>query len=57
MSKPDFDKEAENTKFDIKAEAQRQKMDAAPSQNPAHQPQPNVEPNAGGQNRNKGHRG
>ncbi|WP_283177603.1 hypothetical protein [Gemmobacter sp. 24YEA27] len=57
MTKPDFDKEAENTKFNVEEEAQKQKMgNAAQPFNPNKAPRTN-EPNAGGANRESGHRG
>ncbi|ADO42415.1 hypothetical protein [Ketogulonicigenium vulgare] len=57
MTHPDFDKKAEDTKFDVKEEAQKQKMgNASTPHNPNKAPRTN-EPNAGGANREKGHRG
>lgn len=52
----DFDKKAENTRFDIEEEAQKAKMGNAPQpHNPKQVPRTN-EPNAGGQNRETGDR-
>lgn len=57
MTKPDLDKSAENTKFDVQDEAQKQKMgNAAQPHNPNKANRTN-EPNAGGANRESGHRG
>lgn len=57
MTKPDFDKDAERAKFNVQQEAQESKMaNAAAPHNPNKAPRTN-EPNAGGQNREKGHRG
>ncbi len=51
------DNSTENTRFDVKAEAQKQKMDnAARPHTPRKAPRTN-EPNAGGANRESGHRG
>ena len=57
MSKPDFDRHAEKTRVDVQEEAQKQKMgNAAQPHNPNKAPRTN-EPNAGGTNRENGHRG
>ena len=56
MSKPDFDKEAENTRTDVQEEALKAKMgNAAQPLNPNKAPRTN-EPNAGGKNRERGDR-
>lgn len=56
MSKPDFDKEAENTRTDVQEEALKTKMgNAAQPLNPNKVPRTN-EPNAGGKNRERGDR-
>lgn len=56
MTKPDFDKSAENTSFDVKQEAQKKKMDDAAEKH-ANTIKGDTEPNAGGANREKGYRG
>jgi len=59
MTKPEIDKtpEAEIDKFSVQKEAQEQKMgNAAQPHNPNKAPRTN-EPNAGGANREKGHKG
>ena len=55
MSKLDQTKHATDTKFDVQAEAQKHKMDAAATKH-AHKIPGNTEPNAGGQNREAGAR-
>lgn len=55
MTTPDFDKQAENSKFGVQAEAQKRKMDAAAVKH-ANTIRGNTEPNAGGQNRETGDR-
>lgn len=56
MSNPDFEKTAENTRLDVQAEAQKQKLDKGPGPfNPNKAPRTN-EPNAGGANRERGDR-
>lgn len=54
MTKPD-DKKAGDTKFDVQAEAQKQKMDVAAIKH-ANKIPGNTEPNAGGVNREAGDR-
>ncbi|VDC26392.1 hypothetical protein [Pseudogemmobacter humi] len=56
MTRPDFDKEAENTKFDVQQEAQKQKMGHAGQPGNPHTAQRTNEPNAGGENREVGNR-
>lgn len=55
MTRPDFDKQAENTRFDVQAEAQKRKMDAAATRH-ADTIRGDTEANAGGQNRETGNR-
>ncbi len=55
MTRPELDKQAENTRFDVQAEAQKRKMDAAAEKH-ANTIRGNTEPNAGGVNREKGDR-
>ncbi len=55
MSRPDFDKTAENTKFNVAAEAQKRKLDAVAEKH-ANTIRGDTEPNAGGQNREAGDR-
>lgn len=55
MTKPDFDKRTQNTKFDVQAEAQKRKMDVAATKH-ANTIRGDTEPNAGGQNREAGDR-
>lgn len=49
------DKHAENAKFDVQRDAQKQKMNAAQEKH-ANTVRGNTEPNAGGQNREAGDR-
>lgn len=57
MTRPDFDKAAEQNRFNVQQEAQERKMgNAATPHNPNKAARTN-EPNAGGQNRESGHRG
>lgn len=57
MSKPQFDPQAEKTKVDVLEEAQKRKMgNASQPHSPNKVPRTN-EPNAGGSNRENGHRG
>ena len=55
MSKLDQTKTDADTKFDVQADAQKKKMDAAATKH-AHKIPGNTEPNAGGQNREAGDR-
>lgn len=56
MTRPNLDKQAENTKFDVQQEAQKQKMGhAGQPDNPNMAPRSN-QPNAGGENREAGDR-
>lgn len=55
MSKPDFDKRSEDTKFNVQKEAQHQKLNAAAEKHAA-TIRGNTEPNAGGVNRETGDR-
>lgn len=55
MSKPDFDKNSENTKFNVQKEAQQHKLNAATAKH-ASTIHGNTEPNAGGANREAGDR-
>ena len=55
MTNHDHDKKASDTKFDVQAEAQKQKMDVAATKH-ANKIPGNTEPNAGGANREAGDR-
>ena len=55
MTNHDHDKKAGDTKFDVQAEAQKQKMDVAATKH-ANKIPGNTEPNAGGANREAGDR-
>ena len=55
MTKQDLDKQATDTKFNVQAEAQKQKMDHAATKH-ANKIRGNTEPNAGGANREAGDR-
>jgi hypothetical protein len=55
MSKLDQTKQAADTKFNVQAEAQKHKMDAAATKH-ANKIHGDTEPNAGGQNREAGDR-
>jgi len=55
MTRPDLDKTSVDTKFNVKAEAQKQKMDVAATKH-ANKIPGNTEPNAGGENREAGDR-
>ncbi|MDZ4313034.1 MAG: hypothetical protein U1A24_21010 [Cypionkella sp.] len=55
MTKLDQTKQAADTKFNVQAEAQKHKMDAAATKH-ANKIPGNTEPNAGGQNREAGDR-
>ena len=55
MTKPDLDKRAADTKFNVQAAAQKQKMDQAATKH-ANKIPGNTEPNAGGENRQAGDR-
>lgn len=55
MSKLDQTKQTTDTKFNVQADAQKQKMDAAAAKH-ANTIRGNTEPNAGGQNREVGDR-
>ena len=55
MTNHDHDKKAGDTKFDVQAEAQKQKMDLAATKH-AGKSKGNTEPNAGGENREAGDR-
>ena len=50
MTKKTLDKQADHTKFNVQAEAQKQKMDQAATKH-AGKMKGNTEPNAGGENR------
>ena len=55
MTNHDHDKKAGDTKFNVQAEAQKQKMDVAATKH-ANKIPGNTEPNAGGANREAGDR-
>ena len=55
MTKQHSDKQASDTKFNVQAEAQKQKMNQA-AQKYAGKAKGNTEPNAGGENREAGDR-
>ncbi len=55
MPKKNPDNPADDTKFDVKAEAQKQKMNLAATKH-AGKSKGNTEPNAGGENREAGDR-
>ena len=55
MTKQHFDSRAADTKFNVKAEAQKQKMNLAATKH-AGKTKGNTEPNAGGENREAGDR-
>jgi len=55
MTKPDFDKKAEDARFHVRQQAQTQKMNAAAGKH-ANKIPGNTEPNAGGANREAGDR-
>ncbi len=55
MAKPHLDKQADVTKFNVQAEAQKRKMDQAATKH-ANMIPGNTEPNAGGANREAGDR-
>ena len=55
MTKKTLDKQADHTKFNVQAEAQKQKMDQAATKH-AGKIKGNTEPNAGGENRETGDR-
>lgn len=56
MTRPEFDKDAENTRFDVQQDAQKRKMQEAATTHGANKMRGNTEPNAGGQNREAGDR-
>jgi hypothetical protein len=55
MAKPHLDKQADDTKFNVQAEAQKRKMDRTATKH-ANKIPGNTEPNAGGANREAGDR-
>ena len=55
MTKQHFDKQGSDTKFNVQAEAQKQKMDQAARKH-AGKAKGNTEANAGGENREAGDR-
>lgn len=55
MTKQNLDSQAAATKFNVQAEAQKQKMNLAATKH-AGKIQGNTEPNAGGENREEGDR-
>lgn len=55
MTKQHIDKQAADTKFNVQADAQKQKMDQAATKH-ANKIPGNTEPNAGGANREAGDR-
>jgi hypothetical protein len=55
MAKPQIEKQDEDTKFNVQAEAQKRKMDQAATKH-ANKIPGNTEPNAGGANREAGDR-
>jgi hypothetical protein len=55
MAKQQIDKQADDTKFNVEAEAQKRKMDQAATKH-ANRIPGNTQPNAGGANREAGDR-
>ena len=55
MTRKNLDQQAANTKFNVQAEAQKQKMDQSATKH-AGKIKGNTEPNAGGENREVGDR-